>query len=135
MGSPIWSQNWPISSHQVLNNIKTPIQKWDLEESIKIINSETIFDVLPTLVYVSVCSCSCVSDCLCEWTYICMHSNLYRNCECVWGGEEDEKFIAKGVGISTRHLFLKKKKSFLPLTRQVKRVSYNISFNIFISIF
>ena len=102
--------------------IKTPIQKWDLEESIKIINSETNFVVLPALVHVSVCSCRCVSNCLCGWTSIYVHKNLYTYCERVFWR------------VSTRHLFLKEI-SFLPLTREVKRVSYSISFNIFNTIF
>ena len=60
MGSSIWSQNWPITSNKVPNNIKTPIQKWELEESIKIINSETIFFVLPASLCVHVGACPTV---------------------------------------------------------------------------
>ena len=67
-----------------------------------------------------------------ENTYV--RTKIYTDTVSVYG-RGDETFIAEGAGISTRHLFLEKKKSFLPLARQVKRVSYSISYNIFISIF
>ena len=125
MGSSIWSQNWPITSHKVPNNIKTPIQKWDLKDSIKIINSEKIFFVLPASLCVHVGACPTVF--VDEHTYVC--TKIYTETVNVYEGESircwhiDKTFISR------------KKISFLPLTRQVKRVSYSISFNIFISIF